>query len=610
MLKNKTLASSLASLLMAATLLFTSCVPENASPDADLPEGAVLLNAPDYKAVNSSKLGVDTDGKDLFFAEGDVLWVNGFSCPISVNASGQAYFLRPDRADFPLRIVYPYSIVDPTYTYDNTDNIPITLPAEYTYATVQSGPGARRQSVPAPLCAKITSAAEASASSEAFFHHIASAITVAIRNKTGAPMELEKIAIQGTQFLLNTSTDSAPLDVASAEADIYGGSFSPSSAMYKTVLNFPDGACRVENGQVAYVQIPVLQQFRSDADDLKTQLKIGVLAKNKLPNVIANKFYFEKEQPSANFQIKKGQLAYAPADFDIDMESTNPNYGLLVDGTYTIGTDASGKKLKVYFAQGNLVYATGTPGPDNTYDDNKWSFAPYQYTTHESTTVGNDGYNRHSITGYTTLFLYSATGHDLDVATSHHPQYGPGGISSGHYADDLSRDNETDWGVRMGDKWFTLSEAQWRYVIDHNQNNQPSVGKYNNIRGVHIYPDKYGEIGAFVGTPFKGNRISSMANNESLDDWTKLGNAGVLFLPCAGILEFGSTGRYVLRTAYASYWTSTWGTGGAVGVQLQPSGTNSLSITYPACKNTMATTAQNNEKAKSRAVRLVYPANF
>lgn len=610
MLKNKILASSLASLLMAATLLFTSCVPENVSPDADLPKGAVLLNAPDYKAVNSSKLGVDTDGKDLFFAEGDVLWVNGFSCPISVNASGQAYFLRPDGADFPLRIVYPYSIVDPTYTYDYTDNIPITLPAEYTYATVQSGPGARRQSVPAPLCAKITSAAEASASSEAFFHHIASAITVAIRNKTGAPMELEKIAIQGTQFLLNTSPASALLDVASAEVDIYGGSFSPSSAMYKTVLNFTDGACRVENGQVAYVQIPVLQQFRSDADDLKTKLKIGVLAKNKLPNVIANKFYFEKEQPSENFQIKKGQLAYAPADFDIDMESTNPNYGLLVDGTYTIGTDASGKKLKVYFAQGNLVYATGTPGPDNTYDDSKWSFAPYQYTTHESIPVGNNGYNTHSETGFTTLFLYSATGHDRDVATSHHPQYGPGGISSGHYAANLSRDNETDWGVRMGDKWFTLSEAQWRYLIEHNQR---SVGKYNDIRGVHIYPDKFGELGAFVGTPFKANRISSMTNNETLDDWTKLGNAGVLFLPCAGILQYGySDGRYILSTAFASYWTSTWGTDGAVGVQLQPTGSgNSTNVTksYPPCMNT-STASDNNVKAKSRAVRLVYPANF
>ena len=254
MLKIKYIVPVLALALSAvAALFFAACQPEDLN--SDLPKGAIRLVAPGYQSPNGSKLGVDEEGKNVFFAEGDLLWVNGVQCTISVNENGVAYFVRPESVGYPLRIVYPYGIVDNTAT--NSDNIPITLPAEYTYATVQDGPGAGRQNVPAPLCAKIVGTGEGQKPNSAFFEHITAAITVAIENKTGAPMELEKIVVESDYFYLHGSNT---INVEDPAMNGVEGNLNTGSDVLSVTFS-PECICRIENNDRAYIQIPILAQY-------------------------------------------------------------------------------------------------------------------------------------------------------------------------------------------------------------------------------------------------------------------------------------------------------------------------------------------------------------
>lgn len=643
MLKIKYIVPVLALALSAvAALFFAACQPEDLN--SDLPKGAIRLVAPGYQSPDGSKLGVDEEGKNVFFAEGDLLWVNGVQCPISVNENGVAYFVRPESVGYPLRIVYPYGIVDnnaPT----NSDNIPITLPAEYTYATVQDGPGAGRQNVPAPLCAKIVGTGEGQIPNSAFFKHITAAITVAIENKTGAPMELEKIVVKSDYFYLHGSNT---IDVGDPAMNGVEGNLNTGSDALSVSFS-PECICRIENNDRAYIQIPILAQYNPGNSNQKAKLTIGVLAKNMLPGVIANKFYFEKTQGTA-FNILQGQLAYAPAYFDINMPANDPNYGLLVDGTYTIGRDANDKPLKVYLAKGNLQYAAGTVNnstntnyntantlgnPDPT-DAGNWSFMSSQHLKIENFT-----HNQNQITrerscsnvygnGFISQFLYGSTGNNYgptgninDRIYTCHPIATPFALRqlTGHPQDDLSQTNNTDWGVRIGGKWFTLSSEQWRTLIGRTLVNksdrtcQDRNATVQNQPGLILYPDKYGKaivLSDQFNYPFSADASGGVDYAWLPDDnkWIQMENAGVAFLPYAGYINvktqnFKNGNKIISQESNAMnamnsgarYWTST-------GIYYLSVSTTTASVVEEVSYGTVS------GNTFTALVRLAYPANF
>ncbi len=633
MLKIKYIVPVLALALSAvAALFFAACQPEDLN--SDLPKGAIRLVAPGYQSPDGSKLGVDEEGKNVFFAVGDLLWVNGVQCPISVNENGVAYFVRPESVGYPLRIVYPYGIVDnnaPT----NSDNIPITLPAEYTYATVQDGPGRGRQNVPAPLCAKIVGTGEGQKPNSAFFKHITAAITVAIENKTGAPMELEKIVVKSDYFYLHGSNT---INVEDPAMNGVEGNLNNTGSDALSVSFSPECICRIENNDRAYIQIPILAQYNPVNSNHKAKLTIGVLAQNKLPGVIANKFYFEKTQGTA-FNILQGQLAYAPAYFDINMPDDDPNYGLLVDGTYTIGRDANDKPLKVYLAKGNLQYAAGTVNnstntnyntantlgnPDPT-DAGNWSFMSSQHLKIENFT-----HNQNQITrerscsnvygnGFISQFLYGSTGNNYNNIYTCHPIATPFALRqlTGHPQNDLFRSNNTDWGVRIGEKWFTLSSAQWTTLIGRTLVNkagrtcQDRGATASGQTGLILYPDKYGvttNLLAKFGLPFTDGTATE--NGQEVSFTYQMENAGVAFLPHAGYINvktqnFKNGNKIISQESNAMnamnsgarYWTST-------GIYYLSVSTTTVSVAEASSYGTVA----NN--TFTALVRLAYPANF
>ncbi len=566
MLKNKILASSLASLLMAATLLFTSCVPENVSPDADLPKGAIRLVAPGYQSPNGSKLGVDEVGKDVFFAAGDLLWVNGVQCPISVNENGVAYFVRPEGVEYPLRIVYPYGIVDnnaPT----NSDNIPITLPAEYTYATVQDGPGAGRQNVPAPLCAKIVGTGEGQIPDSAFFKHITAAITVAVKNASSIPIYIKNLEVKNAT---TTGCLCAQLtvNVQNPQVTRKTDDINATTDKYKIEMTFlPQGACRVDAGSVGYIQIPILplQSMGRDKDQLDFVLKASPASDDLIPFEM---YYQRTQNGTTGFTIARSQLAYVPIELDPNDRSDVENgvcerakLHYKIDGVFSIsGTE------KVYFSRGNLKYKIGSDATSNA----SWKFFPDQDSSHALTEpassskmyLKNTYQNHPGIDGWVDLFLFGANGNSIQ------PQKLPHAVSSVPSSPISPSDN--DWGCRVGDgQWFTLSEDQWSYLLGTRTmfapNGTLNEGRFavairrddqgNDRYVLVIFPDKY-----WVQT----SQVESVASEEVIDDakYAKLQAAGVAILPATGKITNGS-GRdrnYIIWNGLSTfyYWTSDY----------------------------------------------------
>lgn len=565
MLKIKYIVPVLALALSAvAALFFAACQPEDLN--SDLPKGAIRLVAPGYQSPNGSKLGVDEVGKDVFFAAGDLLWVNGVQCPISVNENGVAYFVRPEGVEYPLRIVYPYGIVNegaPT----NSDNIPITLPAEYTYATVQEGPGAGRQNVPAPLCAKIVGTGEGQIPNSAFFKHITAAITVAVKNASSIPIYIKNLEVK------NATTKGClcaqlTVNVQNPQVTRKTDDINTTTDKHMIEMTFPQGACRVDAGSVGYIQIPILplQSTGLDKDRLDFVLKASPASDDLIPFEM---YYQRTQNGTTGFTIAMSQLAYVPIELDpndrSDVENGVFNSAKLhykIDGVFSIS-----ETEKVYFSRGNLKYKIGSDATSNA----SWEFFPDQdaslaltQSSSVNTTYPTSNEDHPGINGWVDLFLFGANGNSIE------PQKLPYAVSSVPSSPISPSDN--DWGCRVGDgQWFTLSETQWGYLLGERTMFAPN-GTLNGGRFavairrddqgkdryvLVIFPDKY-----WVQT----SQIVSVASNEVIDDakYAKLQAAGVAILPATGQITKVTTGPTNRRGSLWSglstfyYWTSNY----------------------------------------------------
>lgn len=640
MLKNKPLALRVSALVAAAMFLFTSCVPENVDPAADLPKGAIPLSADSFRGAGGTKLGVDPLGADVYFIEGDEVWINGET--YTVHMSGTTPYIQIDENSThyqtsidgkPLRAVYPASIIHGSYSFDPGDptstgstTVDIQLPPNFTYRVGPNG----RQNVPAPLIAYADAG-----STSLHFKHLTAAITVAITNNTGVRMKLEKIVISevsnggGAYMGLSTQKYSnISFESPTVQGQRLSGAGEDRGAF---TVNFDGDPCLIEKGDTAYIQVPVLPLVDPQGT-VKPRLKIGVLAKNMLPGVIANKFYFEKEQTGTQFTLAQNQLAYAPANMDVDSED------LKIDGTFTIDNQGH----KVYIAQGNLIFNGGTvtaaasvssvdwSGLNSPTVASNWKFADLQYDRFENqsgtknSVVNTSGSND----GYVSLFLYGANGNNFSDVKSQHPLASPLAITTNNGHVNVALDANTDWGRRMGDGWFTLSEDEWEYLLNNREttDGKPLYSHKATVMGVYgmlIYPDKHGystNNNDLIGSPFTQeipDGIGVAKFISSSDAWTKHENGGVAFLPAAGCLQANAKrqnnnlqknynqGEY---NTIGYYWTSSTSY-----VYFKDDGCyfQSLPATYFQTINPSSSSsiAQTTVK-RSFAVRLVYPANF
>ncbi len=206
-----------------------------------------------------------------------------------------------------------------------------------------------------------------------------------------------------------------------------------------------------------------------------------------------------------------------------DCDLTKPNR--------RIGVFSVAPNKQVSFSQGNLQYLPAI---------NLWKFANTQYEY-----LGNaNKYLKPTFRNWVDLFGWSA-----DNTTA------PFGVSTSTNAADYAGDF-VDWGTNTicGDApgtWRTLSKEEWEYLLNgrENANKLRCRAQVNNVNGFVFLPDQWL---CPEGIELKIEQLTTKV--FTFDAWSKMENAGAVFLPAAGRLN---DKQLVNFDDHGNYWSST-----------------------------------------------------
>ena len=163
------------------------------------------------------------------------------------------------------------------------------------------------------------------------------------------------------------------------------------------------------------------------------------------------------------------------------------------------------------FATGNLQYNVGTQ---------TWRFAKQQYQV-----VGEQNINLGdpAFTGWIDMLGWSnGETNNYGVNPSNKNEY---------YAGEF-----VDWGTKMGEGWSTLSAEEWSYLLNTRENaaSLKQTAKVDTILGILLFPDGWVMPEDVVVEAEMDEYFEVNIYNYTLEQWTKLEQAGAIFLPAAG----------------------------------------------------------------------------
>ena len=215
-------------------------------------------------------------------------------------------------------------------------------------------------------------------------------------------------------------------------------------------------------------------------------------------------------------------------------------------GKFTVGAG------QVYFSQGNLQYIGSAATPYWKFAENQWDYIGLSQNGNSQTLDrdlfgwGTSGWNNGNV-------YYQP--YDCDKLTDWNAGdfgYGYGPTDGTYYRYNLTGTYaNADWGVynaisnggNMPNLWRTLTIGEWSYVI--NNRSTPSGIRYakgivNGVNGFILLPDDW-NISIYAlnypnrsDAPFTTNEITA-------ESWAIMENAGVVFLPAAGVRHEGGT---------------------------------------------------------------------
>ncbi len=397
------------------------------------------------------------------------------------------------------------------------------------------------------------------------FQHLTAALLVKVRNDSGQPLLVNRVAVSsGFSKLCGDMVVAFSLDnpfagvgvtqenIARAR-EIYprlyvNGEFTDNVAQKQVEVVFPEPVV-VAPGAILPVQVPILPMGGTSI--LGTDnLTVRVEGRNEsAPGTIGRRrLMFEHTVEMAEGigrnEMKTIQIKMDPASPRVT--STAPAFSI----------DAGNKVL---FSKGNLQYNKAT---------STWSFMEHQWSTVE--THGQNVGENYADQDIVSLFGWGTSGHNYGPAnyqpwsTSTTGTYGPGSSV-------LSATEQSDWGCNAianggntaSSGWFTLSKTQWQYLLSiGDQTNTTREGKWslatvNGVPGLILLPDDWD----FSTNPFMPDVTRYTTNTYSGDTWEEMEALGAVFLPAAG-MRSGTSVTRTPETYPSTYWTNDHVSGG------------------------------------------------
>lgn len=386
------------------------------------------------------------------------------------------------------------------------------------------------------------------------FQHLTGALLVRVRNDSGQPLLLDRVAVSSNYYKLSGTTraifnvtDSYLGLESSDRENLYQYSTAYRAVQVEPVAADNDAQKQVEvvfpepvvvaPGDFLPVQVPILPIGYDN-------LTVRVEGRNEsAPGTVGSRslaFEHTVEIPNgiARNTMKTIQIKMDPASERVTVSA--PSFS--VDG-YN----------KVLFSKGNLQYDTSTF---------TWSFMEHQWSTVE--THGQNVGENYATQPIVSLFGWGTSGHDYGP-DNYHPRststsgtYGPGSSV-------LSCTGQSDWGCNAitnggnseNSGWFTLSKAQWQYLLSDGDYDNPtrrgkwSLATVNNVPGLVLLPDDWD----LNQRPLTPDRTQYTTNTYSGDTWEKMETLGAVFLPAAGMRNGTSVTR-TPQTFPSTYWTN------------------------------------------------------
>lgn len=239
-----------------------------------------------------------------------------------------------------------------------------------------------------------------------------------------------------------------------------------------------------------------------------------------------------------------------------------------ISGLFTINANGD----QIYFSRGNLQYIGSAAIPYWKFAEHQWDYlwtttgqnSDDQNVDRDLFGWGTSGMNNGNLFYQPYDVLYTINAVDYGFG------YGPtDGIN---FMIDLTGTFAySDWGVfnsilnggNQPNLWRTLSENEWRYII--NNRTTPSDIRFakcilNGVNGVVLLPDNWNST---IFTLNSTNIADAFyyTNEITLTDWETMENNGAVFLPAAGNRNGTSIGDY--GNKYGSYWSVSYGGSGS-----------------------------------------------
>lgn len=374
------------------------------------------------------------------------------------------------------------------------------------------------------------------------FQHLTAALLVKVRNDSGQPLLLDRVALTSDHYRLSgpvstrIAVSSGRTTEGFAPANIYRSvSVFPSTAAIddekQVEVVFPEPV-EVAPGGILPVQVPILPQGPSVTNQTPSVITVRVEGRNEsIPGAVGSR-RLTFQHP---VEITGGLYRNTMKTIQIKMDPASPR---VTSTAPAFSIDAGNKVL---FSKGNLQYNKAT---------STWSFMEHQWSTVE--THGQNVGENYADQDIVSLFGWGTSGHDYGPAnyqpwsTSTTGTYGPGSSV-------LSPTGQSDWGCNAitnggntaSSGWFTLSRAQWAYLLGDTpeRSGRHTLATVNNVPGLLLLPDDWD----LTGFSFQASYSDA--------EWAGMEADGAVFLPAAG-MRSGTTVTRVPESAPSTYWTS------------------------------------------------------